>query len=297
MVLLSDQGIDSRLPCVEDLDARERLALQHAAAAAAGLPVRFEDRLRDGSPGPALIVVPAGLFHMGSPPEEFGRRAEEGPQQLMFVSRPFAIGRYTVTAEQFERFVRASGWRWRSDLIRAQGAHPVMNIRLREAMEFAAWLSEETGEHYRLPTEAEWEYAARAGSTTAFHFGDTASCREVHFNPSFPYEEARQNRKWFLPRCMPSSGAMEVGSKPPNLWGLHEVHGNVWEFTLSRWTESHVGVDRDAALGTLRKRKWITVRGGSYFDSALLARSAARRPRVWDELDVNLGFRLLRELD
>ncbi len=296
MVLFVEQGIDSRLPCVEDVGEAQRLSLQHEAARTAGLPVRFEDRLRDGSPGPALIVIPAGLFHMGSPPDEFGRCPEEGPQQLMFVGRAFAIGRYTVTAEQFERFRLATGWHRRRDLIWARGKHPVMNVRLTDAMDFAAWLSSETGQRYRLPTEAEWEYAARAGSTSAFHFGDTASCREVHFNPSFPYEEARQNRKWFLPRCLPSSGALEVGSKAPNLWGLHEVHGNVWEFTLSRWTKSHVGVDRDAAAPTLRKGKWITVRGGSYFDTALLARSAARRPRVWDELDINLGFRLLREL-
>lgn len=288
--------VDARLECMEELPGSQRLQLQRAAAEDVGLPVRFRDPLRDGGEAGDMAVIPAGVFYMGSPATEFGHRPEEGPQQLMSVARSFAIGCHTVTARQFERFCDATGWRPRPDLIWVRGVVPVINVRLSDARLYARWLSEQSGAHYRLPTEAEWEYAARAGTTTAFHFGESVSCREVHFNPSFPYEEARRNRRWYLPRCAPKSRALDVGVMPPNLWGLHEVHGNVWEFTESRWTDSHLEVARDASQPTSRPGARVVVRGGSWFDPAVLARSAARRPRVWDELDVNLGFRLVREL-
>ncbi len=201
--------------------------------------------------------------------------------------RPFALGRYTVTAEEFGLFQTESGFRFRPDLITSRGQQPVINIRRTEAEAYAAWLSDKTGERYRLPTEVEWEYACRAGSLTPFAFGESVTCREVNYNPSFPYEEQRQKRKWYLPRCMPMSLPEAVGQKPANAWGLHDMHGNVWEFTADDWQEARPGV-----MGVRR----IVVKGGSYFDSSILARSAARRPRVIDELDVNLGFRLLREL-
>lgn len=296
MAVSEQYTVDARLECIEELCESRRVALQQEAADAAGVAVRFRDVLPDGSEGPEMVVIPPGVFYMGSPETEFGHRPEEGPQQLMSVPGSFAIGRFTVTAEQFERFRHATGWYLRPDLIWVSGTVPVINVRLSDARLYARWLSEQTGASYRLPTEAEWEYAARAGATTPFHFGESVSCREVHFNPSFPYEEARQRRRWYLPRCVPMSRALAVGSKPANLWGLHEVHGNVWEFTESRWTESHTGVVRDARHATARAGGRIVTRGGSWFDAAVLARSAARRPRVWDELDVNLGFRLVRAL-
>lgn len=288
-------AVDSRLECVEDLTEPQRLQLQRDAAEAAGVTVRFRDPAPWGE-GPALTVIPPGIFFMGSPDEEFGRRPDEGPQQLMSVRRSFAIGCHVVTAEEFDRFGADAGWHPRPELIWPAGTYPVMNVRLSDARLFCRWLSAQTGGRYRLPTEAEWEYAARAGTTGPFYFGDTVSCREVHFNSSFPYEEAKQNRRWYLPRCMPPLGPLQVGSKAPNLWGLHEVHGNMWEFTESRWTDSHVDVARDAGFSTTREGARIVTRGGSWFDAAVRARSAARRSRVWDELDTNLGFRLVREL-
>jgi formylglycine-generating enzyme required for sulfatase activity len=123
------------------------------------------------------------------------------------------------------------------------------------------------------------------------------SCREIHFNAAFPYEEARQRRRWFLPRCLPLPSTLPVGDKPPNTWGLHEVHGNVWEFTASPWTESHHNARRDGGIDPGEGDPVrIVVKGGSWFDAAIYARSASRRPRLRDEMDVNLGLRLVREL-
>jgi formylglycine-generating enzyme required for sulfatase activity len=289
-------------PCQPDLElvaehpVAERIELQREAASAAGLPVVFQDDLADGTSGPDMVVVPAGMFAMGSLRTEFGHAAEEGPQCYVCLRQAFAIGRYTVTAQEFERFRRDTGWVLRRDLIWARGLHPVINIRHADAQAYARWLSEQTGHAYRLPSEAEWEYAARAGTSGPFCFGDSVSCREVHFNAAFPYEEARRRWRWTWPRCLPMAGTLPVGSLPPSPWGLHEVHGNVWELTASPWTASHLNTDRDGHVDSRADGRYMVTKGGSWFDPAVLARSAARRPRLRDELDVNLGVRLVREL-
>ncbi|WP_052199635.1 formylglycine-generating enzyme family protein [endosymbiont of unidentified scaly snail isolate Monju] len=284
-----------RLSFVPDLDEAARQALQARTAEALGLPVRFRDPL-DAGEAPELAVIPAGMFEMGSPEHEFGHWAGEGPQHYQQITRPFAIGVYPVTAEEFAAFTRATGWRWRPDLITSEGRHPVINIRHGEAEAYCAWLSERTGQRYRLPSEAEWEYACRAGTTTPFAFGDSVSCREVHFKASFPYEEARDNKRFYLPRCAPVAHTLPVGSYRPNTWGLHDMHGNVWEMTESNWRNSLANLPRVHPAPVGRRNKWIVVRGGSWFDAAVHARSAARRARLRDELDVNLGFRVVREL-
>lgn len=283
------------LPFLPELNERERLQRQWDTSAEVGLPVSFSDPLRDAGEGPQMMVIPAGTFEMGSPVSEFGHSSMEGPQYYRQVPQAFALSRHTVTAAQFARFEQDVGWRWRSDLITASGEFPVINIRIHEAEWYCDWLSAQTGQRYRIPTEAEWEYACRAGSTTAFHFGDTVSCRDVHFNASLPYEEARQKRRWYLPLCSPLAQALPVGSKPPNIWGLHEMHGNVWEFTSTAWTDSHTR-SGEMIRGARPGKQKMVVKGGSWFDAAVFSRSAARRPRLRDELDVNLGLRLLREL-
>ena len=284
------------LPFVPELDAQALAGLQQAAANAAAVAVEWSDRLDSGESGPRLRVIPAGVFEMGSPADEFGHRPEEGPIHYQQITEAFAIGVYPVTAEEFALFERATGWRWRSDLITSAGRHPVINIRHGEAEDYCAWLSEQTGQRYRLPGEAEWEYACRAGSSAAFAFGDRVSCRDVHFKAAFPYEEARQNKRWYLPKCAPIAKTLPVGSYQANAWGLHDMHGNVWEMSEDNWSLSHVNRPRQHPAPSSKRRKWITVRGGSWFDAAVYARSAARRPRLRDELDVNLGFRVVREL-
>lgn len=278
------------LPFIPELTEQQRMQLQWDTAAALGLSVAFHDTLADGSDGPQLMVIPAGGFEMGSAPDEFGHRPEEAPVHYRHIDRPFALGRCTITADEFDRYAQATGWRWRGDLIVAKGRLPVMNIRTPDAERYCRWLSEQTGHRYRLPSEVEWEYACRAGTTSAFHYGDSVTCREVHFNATLPYEEARQKRRFFLPRCFPLNSALPVGDRPANSWGLHDMHGNMWEFTSTPWH------DRHGITSVSGRNKRIVVKGGSWFDAAVFARSAARRPRLRDELDVNLGLRVLREL-
>jgi len=296
MSSLESHTVDTSLPDVQALGRERLVELQAEAARVARLAVEFRDPLRDGTPGPAMVVIPPGLYEMGADDREFGYCPEEGPRHLVSIRYAFAMGKTTVTAEEFAGFAEATGFRFRKDLITSRGRQPVINIRRAEAEAYARWLSDETGHRYRLPSEAEWEYACRAGSLTPFSYGESVSCKEVNFNPAFPYEEARQKRKWYLPRCVPMSLPQEAGLLPPNLWGLHDMHGNVWEFTDNYWTDNHEGAPRDGGPGSKIRVRRIVVKGGSYFDSAIKARSAARMPRVIDELDVNLGLRLLRDL-
>ncbi len=281
---------------VPELKQDEVVHLQQQLADTISLPVFFSDPLSVGGYGPELAIIPAGQYEMGSTDMEFGHAREEYPQHYTHIQKPFAIGRYTVTAEDFDKFRKDTEWYLRPELIWASGKEPVINIRMADAMLYLDWLSEQTGEVYRLPTESEWEYAARAGTTTAFHFGDEVTCKEVHFHALFPYNEAKQNKRWFLPRCSPMQQALEVGSKPPNAWGLYEVHGNVWEFTSTPWRDSHLGSNRDGSNPSDFISNSIVTKGGSWFDAAIHARSAARKKRLYDEMDTNLGFRVVREI-
>ncbi|MEW5892587.1 MAG: SUMF1/EgtB/PvdO family nonheme iron enzyme [Pseudomonadota bacterium] len=276
-------------PFVHDLDVQALRALQAEAAQACQRAVFFHDTLKDGSAGPELAVIPPGVFEMGAPEPE--RRFGELPLHHVRIERPYALGRYTVTAEEFQRFEEACGFFWQEHLLRAEGRQPVINIDLATAQEYLNWLSLETGQHYRLPTEAEWEYAARAGSRSAYCFGAHLTCSEANVASFAPPQKAVSGWRRFLPFCVPFNRAVEVGSYPPNLWGLFEVHGNVWEFTSDRWTGPIDALSRKPAQGD-----WRVSKGGSWFEGALEARAAARKARFHHELDVNLGLRVLREL-
>lgn len=282
---------------VVDLLSTEALKTRQCQAASQyGLESFFQDQLTSGLNGPKLAVIPAGQFEMGSPKTEFGHRREEYPQHTVRLDYDFAIGQLPIMAEEFELFRIATEWQKRPELIWHRGRYPVINIRMRDVTLYLSWLSEQTGYKYRLPTEPEWEYAARAGTTTAFCYGNSVNCKDVNFNPIFPYQEAVEKKRWYLPRCIPSVSASEVGLREPNHWGLYDIHGNVWEFTSTHWASSHLGVYRDGSPSHSTNPYWYVTKGGSWFDPAVLARSAARKKRYLDELDTNLGFRVVREL-
>ncbi len=290
---LQSESLFSFLP---DLTEEEIIALQKESAIQHGIAPYFSDSMKRGGYSPEMAVIPAGHFELGSTPREFGHRPEEAPQSYITIQKPFAIGRYTITAEEFERFRDDTEWALRPDLLWAKGKYPVINVRSSDAKLYAKWLSEQTGESYRLPTEVEWEYAARAGTSTPFSFGESVSCKEINFDSNFPYNEAKEKKRWYMPRCMPAIGASEVGIKPPNAWGLYDMHGNVWEFTDSAWTTSHLGINRDGSGHGIAENQWLVTKGGSWFDAAVFSRSAARKKRFINEIDTNLGFRLVREL-
>ena len=279
-----------------ELSTEEIALLQKEAAQLNQVTAFFKDNMACGETAPEMAVIPAGQFEMGSTQKEFGHRQEEAPQSYVTIRQAFAIGRYPITADEFEQFRQATEWSLRPELLWSKGNHPVINVRAKDAKLYAQWLSDQTGETYRLPTEAEWEYAARAGTSTPFYFGDSVSCKEINFDSTFPYNEAKEKKKWYLPRCVPSIASSEVGTKPANTWGLHDMHGNVWEFTDSTWTTSHIGIHRDGSSHRSANTQWLVTKGGSWFDAAVFARSASRKRRFINEIDTNLGFRLVREL-
>lgn len=282
-------------PFLPDYSREGISTLQHETATKLELSMHFSDDLMIGGNGPELAVIPAGQYEMGSAYDEFGHVKEEYPQHYSNIVKPYAIGRFTVTADDFEKFRADTEWFVRPELLWSSGKEPVMNIRVSDCNLYLDWLCKQTRQHYRLPTEAEWEYATRAGTSTAFHFGDDITCKEVHFNALFPYNEAKEKKRWYMPRCMPMPKAIEVGSKPANAWGLHEVHGNVWEFTDTPWQDSHINANRDGSSSN-HYSPWIVTKGGSWFDDAVWARSASRKKRLFDEMDTNLGFRVVREI-
>lgn len=240
-----------------------------ALAATPGVGEGFRDPLRSGGHGPELVVVPAGEFLMGDLSGEGLDR--ERPVHEVAIGQPFAIGKYEVTFEDYERFLGSAaapgdeGW--------GRGSRPVINVSWTDAMEYVSWLSAETGQHYRLPSEAEWEYAARAGSATAFSWGDEvgeslANC-------------ANCGSAWGGRQSAP------VGSFPANAWGLHDMHGNIWEWVRDCSNDNYVGAPSDGSAweaGDCAKR---VVRGGSFYFGAKIARSSNRF-----SLPGNLGYSL-----
>jgi formylglycine-generating enzyme required for sulfatase activity len=279
---------DLHAPFVHDLAPAQLRTLQEHAAAHAGVAGVFHDALRNGQPGPELAIIPAGIFSQGNPDpkRDFGELA---PRHVS-IEQPFAIGRFCVTADEFQRYAEASGHFWPDHLVRTEGRQPVTNVSREDAAGYLAWLSAESGHTYRLPSEAEWEYAARAGSATRYCFGDDLGCSEANTGSFQIAGRSISGWRRFLPFCAPMNQAIDVGLYPANIWGLHDMHGNVWEFTSTLW-EGQADPNSPGKTG-----KWYVTKGGSWFESAWQSRSAARKPRWFDELDVNLGFRVLREI-
>jgi formylglycine-generating enzyme required for sulfatase activity len=279
---------DLHAPYVHDLSPAQLRATQENSANQSGLTSNFHDVLSDGTSGPELALIPAGIFSMGNPDpaREFG----ELPPHHVQIEHSYAIGRHCITADEFQRYAQARGHQWNDHLVRTEGRQPVTNISRADAAAYLAWLSELSGHTYRLPTEAEWEYAARAGSQSRYCFGDDLACSEANTGSFRIVGRSIKGWQRFLPFCAPMNQAIEVGLYPANIWGLHDVHGNVWEYTADLW-EGPADAYSPGKTG-----KWYVTKGGSWFESAWQARSAARKPRWFDELDVNLGLRVLREL-
>jgi formylglycine-generating enzyme required for sulfatase activity len=281
------------LPDTFALTEGERVALQVSAARAhAQADTHFRDSLRNNMAAPELAVIPAGAFEYGAAQNE-SAPAQDRPRRAALIEHSFAIGVYPVTTEEFEAYARAVGWRPRADLMWLSGRKPVINVRQSEARDYCAWLSQETGQRYRLPTEQEWEYACRAGAGTAYPHGERIAPADALYNASQGFDATRPKRPRLLSRCFMRCGAMEVGRLRPNRWGLHDMPGNVWEFTASPWTRDHASLPERPLPGKVQA---VVTKGGSWFDGPEDCRAAARRRRLENELDINLGFRVLREL-
>ena len=272
----------------------------------AAAPVLMRDRFLDGSTeGPELVVLRAGRFQMGSPEHE--RRiamaagaqknwlARETPQHWVGIARPFALGRYPVTVGQWRLFAEATGWRpegevdWAAPGFPQTDAHPVVGVSWLDAQRYLAWLSEATGQRYRLPSEAEWEYACRAGTKTAFSFGDSINTDLANYDGNFTWNGG--------PRGEYRRGTTPVTHFPPNPWGLHDMHGNVWEWVQDVMHDSYEGAPLDGSAweeGGERARRIL--RGGSWLYNPRYLRSALRNGFSAVMSNDIVGFRVVREL-
>lgn len=231
---------------------------------------------------PTMIVIQAGKFMMGSPVNEDGRDADEGPQHEVTIARPFAVSRTEVTFAEWDACVAAGVCFMASDNNAGRGDRPVTNVSWDDAQQYVAWLSRITGKAYRLLSEAEWEYAARAGSRLRFSFGDDDAQLDDH--------------AWLIWQ----EETEPVRKKPANAFGLHDMHGNAFE-----WVED-CSNDYTTKPDELKKNghAWISgdcsrrvVRGGFWTYGMLAPRSASRARNTPDFRHRQIGFRLARTLD
>jgi formylglycine-generating enzyme required for sulfatase activity len=258
------------------------IAVAAQAQEAAGAPAEFKDC--DGCP--RMVVIPAGEFTMGSPPSEQGAEA----QHRVTIAAPFAIGKFEVTFEEWDTCVAdggCGGYR-PDDAGWGRGTRPVINVAWGDAKAYGEWLSRKTGKPYRLLSEAEWEYAARAGTTTTFAFGDTLSPGNANFDGSTdgsgPSDVNRQQ-------------TMPVGSFPANGFGVHDMHGNVAEWVEDCWHDQYTAkAPTDGSAWLEGNCEGRVVRGGSWGDSQEEQRSAARTGGAKSDQFDTTGFRIARGL-
>ena len=276
----------------------------------ADVPPTFQDGLDYQPPPPPPVFIepdmarlPGGKFLMGSPKQEQGFIDDEGPQHWVTIA-PFALGKTEVTFDEYFAFVQATGRKLPDDAGFGRGKRPVINVSWDDAQAYAAWLSEKTGKQYRLPTEAEWEYAARAGSQTARYWGDD---RDNRLACAFANVYDRKNQAEIQKRYSWAGTSFDcdddypftapVGQFKPNAWGLYDMLGNVWEWVADCYHDNYQGAPTDG-------RSWEdkvacqsgrrVLRGGSWGYGPPGVRAAYRN---WDTPGTRnylLGFRLAR---
>ena len=238
----------------------------------------FRDTLKDGSQGPEMVWIPKGSFKMGS--NEYDN---EKPVHEVFITQNFAMGKFEVTFEEYDKFAEATGKDKPSDSGWGRGNRPVINVSWNDATAYAKWLSDETGENYRLPTEAEWEYAARAGTSTKYWWGNTASHKYMNYGTDECCDglvKGKDRWKYTAP----------VGSFEANPFGIYDTAGNVWEWTCSEYKDKYQGSEttckKHASLFVLRGGSWNNYAGG--------ARTANRLRNAPSVRSRGVGFRLIR---
>ncbi len=256
---------------------------KHSAAPAAEKPLV----IKDCSDCPEMVAVPAGEFMMGSPKTEPHRGTED--QHVVTIMRAFAVSRYEVTFAQWDACVKDGGCNgYRPDAPWGRGRLPVVNINWKDATAYAAWLSSKTGHRYRLLSEAEWEYAARAGGTTAFTFGPTLAASQANFDASARTE--------LNPKGPARGKAVATGSFRPNAFGLYDMHGNVWEWVQDCWNDEYgPTLPRDGSPALTGDCGGHVLRGGSWEDGASDVRAAARVASAAGDRSWSDGIRVARE--
>jgi formylglycine-generating enzyme required for sulfatase activity len=260
------------------------------------IPDDQEGSLKEGSSFrecdkcPEMIVAPTGSFQMGSSEKSANHDAIEAPQHKVTFARPFSVGRYAVTFDEWDTCVAdggCTGYRpfengW------GRGKRPVINISWMDAKNYVAWLSERTGKQYRLLSEAEREYVTRAGTSSAYSWGVTVSRRQANFD-----DKASQDKN---AKGGAGRRTMPVDAFQPNSWGLYQVHGNIWEWVEDCLNENYDGAPTDGSAWSTGQCERRILRGGSWVSTAESIRSASRYGIQAEGRASNVGFRVARNL-
>ncbi|NJR73657.1 MAG: formylglycine-generating enzyme family protein [Scytonema sp. CRU_2_7] len=228
-----------------------------------------------------MVEIPGGQFVMGSPPSEKERESDEGPQHTVTI-QSFFMGRFAVTQEQYQAVMGDN----RSYFKGAK--RPVENVSWEQASEFCDKLSQRIGKsyRYRLPSEAEWEYVCRAGTTTPFHYGETVTTALANYHGNYTYGSG--------PKGEYRQQTTDVGSFPPNAFGLYDMHGNVWEWCLDTWHDNYDGAPSDgSAWLSENDNQFRVLRGGSWYLNPRYCRSANRAWFPRDGRSDDIGFRVV----
>jgi len=235
--------------------------------------IRINASQADNFLKPIMQFIPKGEFMMGS--DEYD---DEKPIHKVTINYDFEISKYQVTFDEYDLFCEDTKKELIDDDRWGRGRRPVINVNWHDAVAYCEWLSQKSGQIYRLPTEAEWEYVCRAGTTTKWSFGDD--------------EKELEKYGWYDKNS--GGKSHPVGELKPNLWGLYDMHGNVWEWCEDDWVDSYNYTPRDGKAYKSDRSSSKVLRGGSWNDSANATRSS---DRDWSSPSVryfNWGFRLLR---
>ena len=243
----------------------------------------FTDALASGGNGPEMVVIPAGNFRMGCVSGQ-SCDGDEKPVHDVRIPQPFALSKHEVTLADWDACVSAGGCNgYRpGDREWGRGSRPVINVSWADAQAYVAWLSGETGKTYRLPSESEWEYAARAGTITAYFWGNQIGHNQANCDGC--------GSRWDEDRTAP------VGAFAPNAFGLHDMHGNVWEWVEDCWNGSYYGAPTQGEAWTSGDCAERVLRGGSWISSPRYLRSASRSRGTTSGRNIIIGFRVARTL-
>ncbi|MDF2180410.1 formylglycine-generating enzyme family protein [Aliiglaciecola sp. CAU 1673] len=255
---------------------------------------------------PEMIEIPSGKFTMGTPADELKRAENEGPQKEIVFERSFAMSKYEITVADFSAFVETSGyqvegkcyiisgedWRessehnWQNPGFSQDNAHPVTCVSWHDANAYTNWLSQQTGLNYALPSEAQWEYAARANTQTTFYTGVTIDATQANFNGAKTYGEGKEGEY--------RQKSTQVGRFPANPFGLYDILGNMFEWTADCWYEDLSKIPTDGGILVISpcdKRTW---KGGSWYNDPQHVRPGFREGGDPSVRANDIGFRVVR---
>ncbi len=274
-------GYDTDTRWIEVQDEPMTLSVSLRKTPVAG--ATFHNGIGDGDRGPEMVIVPAGRFTMGSRLD-----SRSMPERNVRIPRAFAISRFEITFADYDKFARATDRELPDDQRWGRDNRPAVNVSWNDAQAYTEWLSETTGTQYRLPSEAEWEYAARAGTTTTFWWGEAVADADGMAN-------CRRGCNSEYTGLFSSKSA-PVGSYPANAFGLHGVAGNVAEWTRDCYRNHLLEMPQNGSPLITEDCPQRTVRGGSFEDSVGDIASHVREGKSADSKESDLGFRVLVEL-